>query len=182
MHPQKKTWLLINVLGGVAVLGSYAHGLGTHPTTRDLLWGGIPEPLREIYSLTMWLAAAGYLMFFYEVLAHVDPGQTRIGRRFGFGIVNLCCAAVVFASALWMPATFAYLEQASTGLWLFIRFDLLVVGIAAIGLILAFFSQRPRPERASATLALLGLLFFALQTAFLDAFVWPAFFEHGAPS
>ena len=34
MHPQKKQWLAINVLGGVAVLGSYAHGLITHPETR----------------------------------------------------------------------------------------------------------------------------------------------------
>ncbi len=179
MNAEKKTWLLINVLGGLAVLGSYAHGLGTHPSTRDLLWGGIPEPLRGIYGITMWLATAGYLMFLYEVGANIDPTETRIGRRSGFRIFNVCSAAVLVASALWMPTTFAYLEQPSAGLWLFIRIDLLVVGLGALGLILAFFQLSPRREGWSATVTALGLLLFALQTAFLDAFVWPAFFAAG---
>jgi hypothetical protein len=178
MHPQKKTFLLINLLGGLAVLGSYAQGLGAHPQTRALLWGGIPEPLRPIYGITMWLATAGYLMFIYEVVAHVEPGETRIGRL-GFGIINVCCAAVVSASALWMPATFAYIEQPSAGLWLFIRLDLLIVALGALGLLLAFFQRAPRPGGWTTTLTVLGLLFFALQTAFLDAFVWPAFFATG---
>jgi len=63
MHPQKKQWLAINVLGGIAVLGSYAHGLITHPQTRNLLWGDMPEPLRNVYGVTMWLATSGYLVF-----------------------------------------------------------------------------------------------------------------------
>ena len=176
MHPQKKTWLLINVLGGVAVLGSYAHGLVTHPKTRALLWGDMPETMQQVYGVTMWLAAAGYLMFLYYVLVHVDPGQVRIGRHFGFGVLSACCATVVFASALWMPLSFAYLEQPSAGLFVLIRLDLLLVALGALGLLLALFQQKPRPEGWTGTFLVLGLLFFALQTAFLDPFVWPAFF------
>jgi len=179
MHPQKKQWLAINVLGGVAVLGSYAHGLITHPQTRDLLWGDIPGPLQEVYGVTMWLATAGYLVFMHFVLFRVDPAEARVGRQFGFGVINACCAAVVVASALWMPLTFVYLTTPSTALWVLIRADLIAVGIGAVGLVVALFNLSPRPTGWVGVITVLALLLFALQTAFLDPFVWPSFFPNG---
>ncbi len=176
MHRHKKIWLAINVVGGIAVLGSYAHGLITHPQTRDMLWGTMPTPLQSIYGVTMWLAAAGYLVFMHQVFFRVDAGEARVGQRSGFGVINACCALVVFPSALWLPLTFAYLEHPSTALWMLIRADLFVVGLGAIGLILALSNLRPRPMGWAGTVTILALLPFALQTAFLDAFVWPAFF------
>jgi len=179
MHPQKKQWLAINVLGGIAVLGSYAHGLITHPETRDLLWGDMPGPLQDVYGVTMWLATAGYLVFMYYVLFRVDAAKARVGKRFGFGVINACCAAVVIASALWMPLTFVYLDDPSSALWFLIRADLIVVGIGAVGLIVAFFNLSPRPIGGAGVVTTVALLLFALQTAFLDPFVWPAFFPTG---
>ena len=179
MHPQKKRWLAINVLGGIAVLGSYAHGLTTHPETRDLLWGDMPEPLQGVYGVTMWLATAGYLVFMYYVLFRVDAAEVRVGKRFGFGVINTCCAAVVIASALWMPLTFVYLGDPSSTLWFLIRADLIVIGIGAVGLIEAFFNLSPRPTGGAGMVTIVALLLFALQTAFLDPFVWPAFFPTG---
>jgi len=176
MHPQKKQWLAINVVGGVAVLGSYVHGLTTHPETRDLLWGDMPEPLKHVYGVTMWLATAGYLMFMYYVLFRVDAAKVRVGKPFGFGVINACCTAVVVASALWMPLTFVYLGDPSSTLWFLIRVDLIVVGIGAVGLIVAFFNLSPRPTGEVGVVTIVALLLFALQTAFLDPFVWPAFF------
>jgi len=176
MDFQKKRWVAINVVGGTAVLGSYAHGLTTHPQTREMLWGDMPAPLQNIYGVTMWLAAAGYLVFMHHVFFRIDTAEARVGERFGFGVINTCCAAVVFASALWMPLTFAYLDQPSTALWALIRVDLLIVGIGAISLIVALFNLRPRPTGWGGVIVILALLPFALQTAFLDAFVWPAFF------
>ena len=177
MHSQKKQWLAINVVGGVAVLGSYAHGLTTHPQTRDLLWGDMPEPLQGVYGVTMWLATAGYLVFMHRVFFRVDPSEARVGENRGFGVINACCAAVVVASALWMPLTFAYLADPSTALWLLIRADLIVVGIGAIGLLLTLFNLRPRPTGWAGSATVVALLLFALQTAFLDPFVWPLFFR-----
>ena len=179
MHPQKKRWLAINVLGGVAVLGSYAHGLITHPETRNLLWGDMPELLQEVYGVTMWLATAGYLMFMYYVLFRIDAAEVRVGKRFGFGVINACCAAVVVASALWMPLTFAYLGDPSSALWFVIRADLIMVGLGAVGLIVALFNLNPRVTGLGGAVTVIALLLFALQTAFLDPFVWPAFFPRG---
>ena len=132
MQPQKKTWLAINVVGGAAVLGSYVHGLATHPDTRDQLWGSIPPELQAVYGVTMWLAAAGYFFFSYYFLARTEVDEVRFGR-FGFGLINALYALVMVPSALWMPLTFAYLEDPSPGLWLIVRADLLLVAVGSIG-------------------------------------------------
>lgn len=175
MHPQKKTWLAINAVGGVAVLGSYVHGLLTHPDTRNELWGSIPPDLQAVYGVTMWLAAGGYFFFSYYFLVRTEADEVRFGR-FGFGLINALYALIMIASAAWMPLTFVYLDQPSSALWLAVRIDLLGVGIGSIGLIVALFTMKPRAEGLTAVLALLGLLFFAVQTAFLDPLVWPQFF------
>jgi hypothetical protein len=175
VHPQKKTWLAINVVGGAAVLGSYVHGLATHPDTRNDLWGTIPLELQAVYNVTMLLAAAGYFFFSYYFLARTDADEVRFGKR-GFGLITALYALILVTSALWLPLTFAYLESPSPGLWAIIRADLFGVGIGAIGLIVALFVMKPRAEGTAGVLALLGLLLFALQTAFLDPLVWPQFF------
>ena len=175
MHPKKKTWLAINAVGGVAVLASYAHGIMTHPETRDALWGTIPAELQAVYGVTMWLAAAGYFFFSYFFLVPTDAERVRFGR-FGFGLINALYALIMVTSALWMPLTFAYLENPTTGLWLLVRGDLLLVAVGTIGLTIALFTMKPRAEGAAGVLALIGLLFFAVQTAFLDPIVWPQFF------
>jgi len=175
MHPKKKAWLAINAIGGTAVLGSYAHGLLTHPETRGELWGSIPPELQSVYGVTMWLAAAGYFFFSYELAVRADAKAVRFGP-FGFGLINALYALIMVAAATWMPLTFAYFEHPSDALWLAIRMGLFAVGSGSIGLTIALFTMRPRAEGISGVLALLGLLFFCLQTAFLDAFVWPLFF------
>jgi len=175
VHPQKKTWLAVNAVGGVAVLGSYVHGLLTHPDTRNELWGSMPPELQAVYGVTMWLAAGGYFFFSYYFLVRTEADEVRFGR-FGFGLINALYALIMIASAAWMPLTFAYLDQPSSTLWLAVRIDLLAVGIGSIGLIVALFTMKPCAEGLSAVLALLGLLFFAVQTAFLDPLVWPQFF------
>jgi len=54
-----------------------------------------------------------------------------------------------------------------------------VVGIGAVGLIVTLFNLSPRPMAWAGILTIVALLLFALQTAFLDPFVWPAFFPTG---
>ncbi|MGB5812934.1 MAG: hypothetical protein WBG86_20545 [Polyangiales bacterium] len=174
MHPQKRTWLTINLVGGIAVLGSYVHGLVTHPETRQMLWGTTPEELKAVYNVTMLLAAAGYFLFSYVFVVRSDPDGFRVGA-YGFGFVNACYALVLLASTLWMPLTFAYFDTPSPALWAVVRIDLFVVAVGSLGLVIALFAMKPRATGVSGILALLGLLLFALQTAFLDPIVWPQF-------
>jgi hypothetical protein len=62
MHKENVIILVINIIGGSAVVGSYVHGISTHAGGSSALWGGIPETLKPIYMLNMLLAATGYLI------------------------------------------------------------------------------------------------------------------------
>jgi len=176
MHPARRSLLWLNVLGGIAVLGSYVYGLASHPLTRGALWGDLPEALRPLYTLNMFLAAAGYFAFSTFVFRRLDPARTRIAGGFGFGAFHVLYALILVPSALWLPLTFEMIEVPSAGLWLAIRVTLALVGLGSIGMMLAVASAAPHGAPGARRVALLGTLFFALQTAVLDALIWPVYF------
>jgi hypothetical protein len=43
MKPSRRSLLWLDVLGGIAVLGSYVHGLASNPLTRGAVWGTSPR-------------------------------------------------------------------------------------------------------------------------------------------
>ena len=175
MHPAQRSLLWLNVLGGSAVLASYVHGLAAS-ATRGALWGGVPESLRPLYTLSMLLATAGYFAFSYYVFFRLDPERTRVARGFAFRAFHLLYALILFPSALWLPLTAEMLAAPSAGLWLAIRGVLAAVAVGSLGLFVALASAEPVSSRTARGVALAGALAFALQTAVLDALVWPAFF------
>ena len=168
--------LVINVVGGLAVLGSYAHGIMTHYDPGTALWGGVPEGLRPVYTANMLLAALGYFAFTYRLLFRTVPEEARVGRRSGLGLFNALYVAVLLPSALWMPLTFSMVEHPSRLVWASIRLVLSVVGLGSVGLVACLLGLRPRDPRWLHWLAIAGAIFFCLQTAVLDALIWPAYF------
>jgi len=173
VHPGRMRLVVLNVVGGIAVLASYAWGLGLHPELADALWGGVPEGLRPVYQVNMVLAALGYFPFTAELVLRSRPGDFP-----GPGHAGLqgLYAGVLLPSALWMPLTLQMLREPSTLLWWAVRIDLLVVGLSALGLLALIARMQPRPPALRWGLALAGCGFFCLQTAVLDALVWPAYF------
>jgi len=167
MHPAKRTMLWINVLGGIAVLGSYAWGLATHADP-GVVWGGVPEALKPLYTVSMLSAAVGYFLFGGYLLFAVDGDRLPI--------VNRCFVLILVPSALWMPLTFQMLATPSPGLWIAIRVVLALVGLGSIGLLGALVTMGPGSSRVGHVLAIVGALAFCVQTALLDALVWPAYF------
>jgi hypothetical protein len=165
--------LLLNAIGGTAVLVSYWLGL-REPGLPDALWGGVPESLRPLYTVNMFLAAGGYFLFTPYILLRLQPAETRLAGRFGYGLFHVLYALVLFPSALWLPLTAALIASPSAVLWALVRLDLLLVGLGALGLLASLLSLRAAPRGRG--LAIVGLLPFCLQTAVLDAVIWPAFF------
>ena len=72
--------LWINVLGGAAILGSYAWGLSTHRGTSGVLWGGVPDALQPLYAYGMIPAVAGYFTFTHSLLLRLDPARSRYAQ------------------------------------------------------------------------------------------------------
>jgi len=175
MEPVRRRMLLINVLGGVAVLGSYAYCLATNPETRGQLWGDVPEWLQPAYTVSMLSAAVGYFLFTHHLFFRCDPRHSRVGG-FDLDIFNAIYFGILAPSALWMPLTFGMLNSPSSATWILIRIDLGLVGISSLALIAALGRLNTKAPAWSYWLAMLGSIAFAVQTGLLDALVWPAFF------
>ena len=177
MNAKKWLMIVINVIGGFAVLGSYIYGILSHPEAGRMLWGGVPQMIRPFYTVGMLLAATGYFAFTYFILFRLDPVQTRVANRFGFGVFNVLYATILIPSALWMPLTFLTVELSSQVLLWTVRIVLVVVGTASLGLFFALLKVRPRQPLWAHRIALVGIVGFCIQTAILDAILWGTFFR-----
>ena len=167
---------IINVIGGAAVLGSYALGIRNHPDTRGRTWGGIPPGLKPFYTVSMLTAAAGYLAFAYFIFFEAEPDIVEVFGSGGYWVFYPVCAGILLPSAIWMPLTFTMLEQPSRAKWIGIRLVLGVVGIASLALLATLITLEPREPAAAYWASVIGTVFFCIQTAFLDALVWPVYF------
>lgn len=173
-----KKWplILIILLGGIAVLGSYVLGVQVYPGKSELLWGGMPENLRPWITANMFLAAAGYLVYTYFILFRLDVAKTRVYHRYGFRTFYLLYAAILIPSALWMPLTLLAVQGISIAwVWL-VRLDLVVVGLASLALLFALWKIEPRQPKQLHRLSVIGAIFFCVQTVLLDAVVWSVYF------
>lgn len=169
------------LLGGTAVLGSYAWGLaaasaGPAGHLAGALWGELPPALLPAYQANMVLATAGFFAYSYFLLLAVDAEAVRIGARFRFGLFFVLYAGILIPSSLWMPLALAMVRQPGDLLWWAIRAVLAVVGLSSLGLTAALLALEPRRPRGAYWLAVAGSVPFALQTMVLDALLWPAFF------
>ena len=175
MHPQKRALIWINALGGTAVLVSYAWNMLAHPEASGDFWGGVPATMQSGYVFSMLLAVLGYFAFTRFVF-RLRPGQVRIAERFDYRSFQLIYALILVPSALWMPLTFAMIQDPSAGLWFAIRVTLAAVGVGSLLLITALLRLQPNTPKVAYRLAVVGSVAFAFQTAVLDALVWPAYF------
>lgn len=173
MNSLRIALLILNIVGGVAVLGSYAHGISTHANPGAALWGGVPASLQPLYTASMLSATVGYLVFTGYVFFQIDPSSARFGP-FGYASLVALYALILVPSALWMPLTFRYLGAPSDGGWLAIRAVLTTVGLASVGMIAALSALEDTAWSAFRIAAVVGASAFAFQTAVLDGLIWPA--------
>ena len=158
------------------MLGSYAHGLLTEVALRPKLWGGVPETWRPLYTVNMFLAAGGYFFFTAHFLMRALPSRALFFNRFGFEWIIFLYATFLISSALWMPLTFSMMKVPSDGTWFAIRSVLTVTGIASVTLLVSLFASNAERGDWLFWAAVAGLTPFIIQTAILDAVIWPRYF------
>ena len=177
MGTQQIILLVINIIGGVAVIGSYVFGLSSQTGGASALWGGVPENIRPVYGISMILSALGYFALLYFILFQLVPGEILISGRFGFSLFYAIFLVILIPSALWMPLTNIYIGNYSTGIWIGIRTVLVLVGLASIALVWALLSLQTRVPSVPYWLSVVGSGYFAFHTTILDAIVWAALFK-----
>ena len=169
-------FFIVNVVGGIAVLGSYAHGLLTEVALRPKLWGGVPEAWRPLYTVNMFLASGGYFFFTAHFLMRALPSGALFFNRLGFEWIIFLYATFLISSALWMPLTFSMMKVPSDGTWFAIRSVLTVTGIASVTLLVSLIASNAERGDWLFWAAVAGLTPFIIQTAILDAVIWPRYF------
>lgn len=177
MGTQQIILLVINIIGGAAVVGSYIFGLSSSTGGANVLWGGVPENIRPVYGVSMVLAALGYFAFIYFIFFKLVPAEVSIAGRFGFSLFYAIFLVMLIPSAFWMPLTNLYVGNPGTGLWISVRTVLALVGLASIALVWALLSLQTKVPGISYWLAIAGSGYFAFHTAILDAIVWAALFK-----
>jgi hypothetical protein len=168
--------LVINLIGGSTVIGSYAWGLASRPDAADILWGGVPDSIRLFYTGGMLLAAAGYFAFTYFILFRIDPEHAKVVGRYGAGIFPCLYLGILVPSALWMPATFWAVDNPSASAIGIVRGILVLAALFSLGLLAALLGTRPRKPAWAHALAVAGAVCFCIQTVILDAGIWGVLF------
>jgi hypothetical protein len=165
---------ILNFVGGICVLSSYIYGAAA-PEAGGL-WGGVPASWHGWYTASMLAAAVGYFPFTIFFLRNVDLDGGSFAGGFRYRSIVWFYALVLFPSSLWLPLTIRMLQAPGSLLWWAIRIDLFLVALGSLGLLVAAATYTPVTSRAMRMAAVVGLIFFCIQTVLLDALVWPAFF------
>jgi hypothetical protein len=177
MLKQHLALVIINLLGGIAVIGSYIIGLKAQAGGANALWGSVPQGIRPAYTVSMLLSALAYFAFIYFILFRLGAGALFWGGRAGEWLLIAIFLLILIPSALWMPLTNVFLNNPSAGLWFSVRFVLALVGLSSIGLCATLLTLHGKASGLSYWLAVAGSAYFAVHTAILDGLMWPALFR-----
>jgi hypothetical protein len=164
--------LILNILGGAAVIFSYIY-IARQAGGLNIFWGNVPEGIRPVYFVSMLISALGYFAFIYYILFRIDPAASNISYYWFYAIFIV----MLGASAFWMPLTNTFMNNGGQGAWIAVRLVLALVGLAAIGLVWALLALHPDTRGTAYWLAVAGAGYFAFHTAILDAIVWAALFR-----
>ena len=176
MHRDKRLFFLLNLVGGIAVLGGYAYGIWTHFGEGHRLWGGIPEAIRPTYTTCMFPAAVGYLVSF-AYLMRVDWAELRIGSKPARNRLFVLHSIFLTTAAMWMPMTWHALDHGVPSLFWPIQVVLLVTGLSSLAIAWTYRQLTEPPRPTWARRCFWALLFLVWQCLILDSIVWPRFFE-----
>jgi len=177
LNKQGLIFYLINIVGGTGVLISYAHGLLTHVELRGDLWGAVPENIQSYYTMSMVLSALGYFFFTAYIILYVPFGGEHIFGTFNFTLINLLYAGFIIPSVFWISMTFSMMTNPTPLLWIGLRSILFIVGFSSVGLLGAFIFSKFDKSSWLYYAGIIGLIPFCVQTMFLDALVWPVYFQ-----
>ncbi len=167
-----QVFVLINIIGGISVLGGYLIGLINYPDLRMSLWGGIEGGWRTIFSISMIPAAIGYLAFCYYMV--FESGL----ERFDHNVIllrylpSILCAVFLVSASVWMPATLSNL-YVNVVVWLHISTTAFwITAISFLILTASLICFYPGGQSLSRIIGTAGLLYITFHCTVFDAIIW----------
>ena len=168
--------ILTSVIGGL-ILASYVWGVSRLPQPSDL-WGGVDGNLQRFSITFMFIAAIGYLVYWWIVLFKLDPSDFSglrwpWGESDGLGGNRLLLAFMIFLipSLLWLESTGLHLRNPTSWTPLLVVGVLLLAGIGNIMMgLLAYSAYQDGIEGAG--LMIIGTCALGMQCIINDLIIW----------
>ena len=166
---------LVNLVGGIAVLGSYVVGLYLYPDFRNALWGGVTGSWKTIFTVSMFFAAAGYLVFCYSMTISDAANKSSF---FGGHTFSILAAFFLISASVWMPATLKYLASDDNLWWILSVISLWITAASLILLTASFgLSKYEGIGELQFSLTLAGIIWITIHCLVFDAIIWVAKFH-----
>lgn len=162
---------------GPLVLASYVYGL-SHAERPNDLWGGVPEAWRSYIVPFMFVAAVGFLMYWYIVFFQFgDSALSSLrwpwGDSDGNGEARLLLSYAIFLlpSALWIESTILHIENDFAWTQYLVIGTLFATSVGNVMLgLLAFSAYQDGVD--GAFLMILGTVMLAIQCILNDFVIW----------
>ncbi len=165
-------FLLINIIGGIAVLGGYVIALINHPETRNELWGGVPENLRFWITIFMFISAFGYCFAMYYLIFDEGLFLNFFWGKFDYKLIKILLIIFLLTAALWIHTAFIYIESGSKLYWNFVQLELWLTGISAFLIMIGIATAIGVKNSNLHLYSILGLSAISFHCLALDAFLW----------
>ena len=168
-------FLVVNLIGGCAVLGGYIVCLSSYPQHGEAMWGGIQGDLRNVFIGSMLIAAAGYIVFcFYVICLDGVSGDQRISLHLWATIIS---SIFLLSAALWVPTTISFIHLGNTTLWVVAVTSLWVTAGSLVGLTAILVLNPELPTTLGRYIAILGIAYITFHCIVLDALIWVRLFD-----
>ena len=177
MDVTRQAVLIFTLICGPIVLLSYIYGV-SHSENPSELWGGIPESWWTFIVPFMFIAAAGFMIYWWVVFFRLDESTLRDlrwpwGESDDFGISRLLTSFALFMipSALWLESTLFHInsDYAWTPILVIGILTLVSIGNIMMGL-LAYAAYEDGVENARMMIA--GSVMLGIQCILNDWILW----------
>ncbi|MBT60106.1 MAG: hypothetical protein CMA63_00955 [Euryarchaeota archaeon] len=168
---------LFVLIFGTLVLVSYVYGV-SHAPSAEALWGGIPWSQAKFIVPFMFLAAAGFLMYWWTILYQNDVSDLASLRwpwaesdGGGGARLLLAFALLVIPSALWLEATIYHIEHEYSWTPFLVIGILLLACLGNVMMILLGYSAYTDGMSGGGKM-LLGSILLGIQCILFDGIYW----------
>ncbi len=165
-------FLLVNLIGGTTVIGSYVFSIAFFPEHRESFWGGIDGNLRRVFTISMVPAAVGYLIFACFMVSKSEVLEFNQDDLINGYAPIILSVIFLIASTVWMPTLALYLDS-NQPIWWHISLTSLWITALTLMILTVFagakFATVPTTE---GLLAIIGLIYITFHCTILDAIIW----------
>ena len=177
MDINRQTVLVFTFIFGPLVLVSYAYGV-SHTEDTDALWGGVPVSWQTYIVPFMFVAAIGFLMYWWIAFFQLNeedlasfrwPWRESDGN--GLNRFLLSYALFLIPSALWLESTIYHIENDTSWTPVLPISILTIVSIGNVMLGLLAYSAHQDGMR-NANLMIAGTIMLGIQCILNDWIIW----------